>query len=300
MRKETLYEIYDSVDDVMLITNNLEKLSRLSNKTGDIFLSFCKNNLVDRRSIRNILNLCSDIEYSLLGYETDSVVNSINEVLIDDYVMNDTDYHYLMDNYSILLQNSVDYLFYVEDEEELAYYKALTILEFNRFLKNFKNYDMSKIYTHDLCEIIDTYNNVLEDLPNTKSNNPNIDYNEILVKRLQYFIDIISDKAIYELDDAKYKEVLYVASKTANIEDLKLLKNTIKLNRTLNNNDFKHIVDSDDSDFNNVTIDLIYDALGVNKLKLKRPKKTILLRNFYDEEKEREIIKKVLKPENNA
>ena len=300
MRKETLYEIYDSVDEVMLITNNLEKLSRLSNKTGDIFLSFCKNNLVDRRSIRNILNLCSDIEYSLLGYETDSVVNSINEVLIDDYVMNDTDYNYLMDNYSILLQNSVDYLFYVEDEEELAYYKALTILEFNRFLKNFKNYDMSKIYTHDLCEIIDTYNNVLEDLPNTKSNNPNIDYNEMLVKRLQYFIDIISDKDIYELDDAKYKEVLYVASKTANIEDLKLLKNTIKLNRTLDNKEFKPVIDSNDSDFNNVTIDLIYDALGANKLKLKRPKKTILLRNFYDEEKEREIIKKVLKPENNA
>ena len=300
MKKETLYEIYDCIDDVEFITNNLDKLSKISNITSNIFLSFCKNGLVNKHNIRLFLDLSNDIEYSMLGYQTEGIVNSINEVLVDDYVRNDTDYDSIIDNYAILLQNSMDYIFMVDTEEELAYYKALTIYEFNRYLKNYKNFDINKIYNHDLCEIIDAYNHVLEDLPNTKSNNTNIDFNAMLVKRIKYFIDLISDKDIYERGKEKYKKIVEIASKTDNIEDLKRLKNRIKLNRTLELKEFESKIDDDNSDFNDVTVNLVYEALGIKKIKLTKPKKTVLLRSFNDKEKEREIIKKVLKPENNA
>ena len=297
MRKITLYEIYDCIDDVELITNNLMALSKLSNKTGEIFLSFCKNGLVNKNSIKRFVDLSRDIEYSFLGVETYDVVNSINEVLMDDYVKNDIDYKYLIESYSVLLMQELDDSFVIETEEEFAYYKSFVITEFNRVLKEFKNYSMDNIYKHDLCEIIDAYEHVLEDLSNTTTTNPNIDDNSMLAKRIQYFIDIVTDKAIYELDDVRFSSILEIASMTTNIENLKLLRNKVKLNRVLDIKEFADTIDDESSDLNAVTIGLIHGSIGAQQVKMKNINKEILLRSFVDSEKEREIIKKVLKPE---
>ena len=300
MKKETLYEIYDCMDDVMLITNNLMGLSKLSNKAGEIFLSFCKNGLINRKSMRRFVDLSRDIEYSCLGMETYDVVNSINEVMVDDYVKNDVDYKYLIDNYSVLLMFEIENSFIIESEDEFSYYRAFLVTEFNRLFKNMKDYPMENLYTHDLCEIIDAYNHILEDLPNTTTNDLNMDNNSMLMKRIQYFIDIISDKAIYELDDVRFSTMLEVASTTTNIEDLKLLKNNIKLNRILDIAKFADAIDNESSDVNAVTVGLIHGSLGAREVDVKSVGKKILLRSFVDSEKEREIIKKVLKPEDNA
>ena len=300
MRKITLYEIYDCIDDVQLITNNLMGLDKLSNKAGEIFLSFCKNVIVNKKSIKLYVDLSRDIEYSCLGYETYDVVNSINEVIIDDYVKNDTDYKYLIENYSVIMMYEVENSFIIESEDEYSYYKAFLITEFNKLFKNMKNYPMESLYTHDLCEIIDSYNHILEDLPNTTTNDLNMDNNNMLIKRIQYFIDIVSDKTIYELDDIRFSTMLEIASNTTNIEDLKLLKSKIKLNRILDISAFADAIDDEESDFNAVTVGLIHGSLGAREMDVKSVGKKILLRSFVDSEKEREIIKKVLKPDNNA
>ena len=44
MKKETLYDIYDSALDVELITNKLYYLEKLNSNAGRIFLSFIKKN----------------------------------------------------------------------------------------------------------------------------------------------------------------------------------------------------------------------------------------------------------------
>ena len=150
MKKETLYDIYDSIDNAELITNNLyDFLEKLNSNAGRIFLSFVKNTRVDEETIGNFIELSQNIDLCEFDRETEEeLVNIINRTLMNDYVSSDDDFEYIVDNYSILLENDAIDAFIFDTEEEVNYYKMFVIREFNRILNTLGNQDMEKLYTH--------------------------------------------------------------------------------------------------------------------------------------------------------
>ena len=286
MKKETLYDIYDCALDVRLITDNLYDLENLTTKQGNIFLSFVKNGLVDEETFDYLIRLSQDISNCNMDKNMEEdLVYLITETLMDDYVNSDLDFCSIIENYSVFLDTERVMDFNYDDDQESNYYKLFITREFTRILNNIKNIDIDKLYSHDICEIMDSYKNMLDDLKSTTSIS-NINYNDKLKTRIKYYVDLITNKDIFELDNEKFNAVMNIASKTSNIEKLKVLKATIIFNKSSNLENFVEIVDSDSMNFNKTTIDRINKSINIKKEK--------------DIEEEREIIKKVLKPENNA
>ena len=299
MRKDTLYDIYDSALDVELITNKLYYLEKLNSNAGRIFLSFVKNGLIDEETIDSFMELAQDIDLCDMdkGNEED-LVNMINNTLMNDYVNSDDDFQCIVDNYSVLLDNQTIDSFFLDTEDEVNYYKLFIVRQFNRILSALGNENLEKLYIHDMCNIMNSYKEMLDDLKNTTSIS-NKDYNEKLKTRIKYFVDILSDQDIFELDDEKYSAIISVASKITNIEKLKLLKGIIKFNKNLDYSEFINVIDIDEAELSVTTINRILKEAKIEKIKGKNDM-TIYLRRVDDPEKERNIIKKVLKPENNA
>ena len=293
MKKITLYEIYDCALDVELITNKLCDLEGLNNEAGDIFLSFVKNGLVNEDTIDNFIILAEDIESCEFEEDTDIIVNMINETLMNDYINNDTDYKRIIENYSVLLENVMIDDFMINTENDINYYKIFIIEQFNRIFINLKNDNIDKLYIHNISDMIDSYNEVITDLSNTYSNNY-INHNEMLEKRIKYFVDIMSNKDIFELDDMKYSAVVNAASRTSNIEQLKVLKGIIRFNKDLELEELINKIDENTSELNAITIGKILMELKITVLE--NEDERTYLRNNVDSEKEREIIKKILKP----
>ena len=178
----------------------------------------------------------------------------------------------------------------------MYYYKSIVLSEFIRFLQNMKKIDINKVYDHDMEEIIDAYRMMLGNLYSTTTNNNEISLNQKYIDKIRYFVDIISDKDIYEMDDDKFISMLNVIKTTENIEELKYLKNIIKINRKKDTLDFKNEIDNSASDVNELTISRIINQIGLKRKYDSEKNETLITRTINNPKKELDIAKKVLKP----
>ena len=130
----------------------------------------------------------------------------------------------------------------VWNKEEEKYYISEIIIELSKGLSKNKDYDINKIYDHELRAIFEKFFDLLEDLNNT--NVPkNEDYNKTLMDRIKAFLDIIFSKEIYELDDYKYDVVLDIASTIEDINELKKFKKKIVFYNRLDDKNFEVTLD---------------------------------------------------------
>ena len=319
MKKSTLYEIYNVLNkDTTTVTDSLYKLMLLNSTSEDIFLEFCKSNSVNSDTFDYFINISECLD----DIGDDDIRRELTDLIIDisndDYIINNDDYDYILENIIFLLDFEYVEAFEIYENYELDYYKSIILKEFIRFMQTMKNIDINSIYNHDTGEIIDAYRMVLGGLPCTTTNDNDKSLNQMYIDRIRYFIDIISDKDIYEIDDDKFTCMLNVVKSTENIEELRYLKNIIKINRTRDINEFRDIVDDKSNDVNETTIERITSKVGLKKEILKKEKsmldKTLeflhikkkekedeeiqlnVTRKVNDPKKELDIVKKVLKP----
>ena len=297
MKKDTLYEIYSLLkDDTTKITDSLYKLMLLNNSSEEAFLKFCKNNIIDEENFDYFINISECLNEIESSEIRNDLTNLIIDVASDDYIVNNDDYEYILESIIILLDFEYIKEFEMYEDYEIDYYKSSILSEYIRFLKNIRYVDMDKVYEHDMAEIIDSYRMMLGDLSNTTSTNNDISLNQMYLDRIKYFIDIISDKDIYEMDDDKFLSMLNVIKSTENIEELKYLKNIIKINRKKKAIDFINEIDNTATDVNELTIARITDEIGLKRKYDPEKEETIIKRSVNNPNKELNIVKKVLKP----
>ena len=300
MKKETLLNIYKLLD-TDLTTNSLYKLMSLCDESEEFFLEFCKNDLVTKQNF----DIFIDISKCLSELDMDDkeiLLYRIIEVCKDDYIMCNCDYSYILETFPHIFEFEVMDAFYITTQEELTYYIVFLTEEFIRFLKSQKNIDMNKVYDNDMCFIIDNFKTLLEDLIYTTSNEVNPKINDIRKQRVKLFIDIISNKDIYEMDKEKFECAVEVVREIKNVDELKKIKNQIKINGNAPADTYIDIIDNFSSDVNEITINRLQKNLQneeivpinlLEKMLFKQKKKKI---NTRKKEEDIDIVRKILKP----
>lgn len=297
MKKETLYELYSILKGhTTKVTDSLYKLMLLNGPSEEAFLKFCKNNIIDEENFDYFINISECLGEIELGEIRNDLTNLIIDITTDDYIVNNDDYDYILESIIFLLDFEYIKEFEMYEDYEMDYYAFSVLSELMRFLKNMKYVDMDKVYNHDLTEIIDSYRMLLGDLGNTTTNDNAKSLNQMYLDRIKYFIDIISDKDIYEMDDDKFISMLNVIKSTQNIEELRSLKNIIKINRIRDTKTFIEQIDDISTDVNELTIARITKNVGLKREYDSINEETIIKRTVKDSNKELDIVKKVLKP----
>ena len=268
----------------------------LNSYSEEIFLKFCKNKSINKDTFDYFINISECLDEIEDKVIKDDLTNLIIDISNDDYIVNNSDYDYILESIIFLFDFEYINSFDMYENYEIDYYKSTIISEFIRFLQSMKKIDLDKLYEHDMAEIIDSYRMMLGDLSNTTSNNNDISLNQMYLDRIKYFIDIISDKDIYEMDDDKFLSMLNVIKSTENIEELKYLKNIIKINRKKKAIDFINEIDNTATDVNELTIARITDEIGLKRKYDPEKEETIIKRSVNNPNKELNIVKKVLKP----
>jgi len=300
MKKDTLYEIYSILNnDTQHITDSLYKLMILGNDSEKIFLDFCKKGIVNEYTFDILLNISECLGEFENKYEQNDLKELIINMCSRDYILDNNDFDYILENLIFLLDFEYIKEFEMYENVEADYYRSQIIKEFIRIFDNMKNVDCNKIYSHSTEEIIDSYRMVVGDLKDTTTTDMSMTMNDMFLNRIHYYVDIISDKNIYELDDDKYVSVLNVVKSIQSLEELKSIKNKIKINRMHNTIDFIKIIDDYSSDLNELTIARITDEIGLKRKYDSKKQETIINRTVNNPSKELNIVKKVLKQDKN-
>ena len=246
MKKSTVMRLYNELDNKELIKKNLPRMVDVKGDAEDIFYNLC----IKYKDILNSDILDYFISLSVFTSSIDDnierkrLLNSINDILDNDYLISNIDFNILLENIVYITDADFSCIFDVYDLEEEKYYTSEIIIELSNGLTNFKKYDIDKIYNHNLGDIFTKFFKLLEDLNNTNIPN-NEDYNKILLDRIKNFLDIIFTKEIYELDDYKYNVVLDIASTINDVNELKKFKKKIIFYSRLNKEEFA--INLDDS-----------------------------------------------------
>lgn len=169
------------------------------------------------------------------------------------------DFNIILENIEYIMGTMFSKVFDVYDEEEEKYYISEIIIELSKGLSKSKDYDINKIYNHDLNVIFSRFFSVLEDLNNTKIPNGEY-YNQTLIDRVKAFLDIIFSKEIYELDDYKYGVVLDMASTIEDINELSKLKKKIVFYSRLTDEDFEVNLDNSVDTLTGISIKLLKEG----------------------------------------
>ena len=169
------------------------------------------------------------------------------------------DFNIVLENIEYIMGTMFSKVFDVYDEDEEKYYTSEIIVELSNGLSKSKNYDINKIYDHDLDVIFSRFFSMLEDLNNT--NIPDSEYyNKTLMNRVKAFLDIIFSKEICELDDYKYDVVLDIASTIEDVNELKKFKKKIVFYNRLDDKNFEVTLDDSVDTLKDTSIKLLKEG----------------------------------------
>ena len=267
MRKSTIVKLYNELDNKETLKKALPRMINVKGNAENIFYDLCikYNDILDSDILYHFISISifsSSLDDNL---ERKKLLNSIYDIFDNDYLVSNMDFNVILENIQYIMGTMFSPVFDVYDEDEEKYYISEIIVELSKGLSKSKDYDINKIYDHNLDVIFSRFFSVLEDLNNT--NIPNDEYyNQTLMNRLKAFLDIIFSKEIYELDDYKYDVVLDMASTIEDINELSKLKKKIVFYNRLTDVDFE------------VTLDASVDILTGTSIKLLKEVKSKILK----------------------
>lgn len=244
MKKSTIVKLYNELDNKEIIIKKLSRMINIKGSAEDIFYDLCiKYNDILNSDILDYFISISIFSSSLDdNFEKEKLLNSIYNIFDNDYLVSNIDFNVILENIQYIIGTAFSKVFDLYDEEEEKYYISEIIIELSKGLSKNKDYDINKIYDHELRAIFEKFFDLLEDLNNT--NVPkNEDYNKTLMDRIKAFLDIIFSKEIYELDDYKYDVVLDIASTIEDINELKKFKKKIVFYNRLDDKNFEVTLD---------------------------------------------------------
>lgn len=267
MKKSTVVKLYNELDNKEILKKGLPRMINVKGDAEDIFYDLCikYNDILNSDILDHFISISTFSSSLDDNLERKKLLNSIYNILDNDYLVSNMDFNIILENIEYIMGTMFSPVFDVYDEDEEKYYTSEIIVELSEGLSKSKDYDINKIYDHDLDVIFSRFFSVLEDLNNT--NIPDSEYyNKTLMNRVKVFLDIIFSKEIYELDDYKYDVVLDIASTIEDVNELKKFKKKIVFYNRLDDKNFE------------VTLDDSVDALTDTSIKLLKEGKSKTLK----------------------
>lgn len=267
MKKSTIVKLYNELDNKEIIEKDLPKMISVKGDAEDIFYDLCikYNDILDSDILDHFISISTFVSSLDDSLERKRLLDSIYNIFDNDYLVSNMDFNIILENIEYIMATIFSKVFDVYNKEGEKNYASEIIIELSNGLSRYKDYDINKIYDHDLDVIFSRFFSVLEDLNNTKIPNGEY-YNKTLMNRVKVFLDIIFSKEIYELDDYKYNVVLGMASTIDDINELSKFKKKILFYSRLNNEDFE------------VTLDDSVDTLTDTSIKLLKEGKSKVLK----------------------
>lgn len=267
MKKSTVVKLYNELDNKEILKKGLPRIINIKGNAEYIFYDLCikYNDILNSDILDHFISISIFLSSLDDNLERKRLLNSIYDIFDNDYLVSNMDFNIILENIEYIMATIFSKVFDVYNKEDEKNYASEIIIELSNGLSRYKDYDINKIYDHDLDVIFSRFFSVLEDLNNTKIPNGEY-YNKTLMNRVKVFLDIIFSKEIYELDDYKYNVVLGMASTIDDINELSKFKKKILFYSRLNNEDFE------------VTLDDSVDTLTDTSIKLLKEGKSKVLK----------------------
>ena len=267
MKKSTVVKLYNELDNKEILKKGLPRIINVKSNAEDIFYDLCikYNDILNSDVLDFFISISTFISSLDDNLERKKLLNSIYDIFDNDYLVSNMDFNIILENIEYIMGTMFSKVFDVYDEDEEKYYISEIIIELSKGLSKSKDYDINKIYDHELKAILEKFFDLLEDLNNTNVSK-NEGYNKTLMDRVKAFLDIIFSKEIYELDDYKYDVVLDMASTIEDINELSKLKKKIVFYSRLTDEDFE------------VNLDNSVDTLTCTSIKLLKEGKSKILK----------------------
>lgn len=261
MKKSTVVKLYNELDNKEILKKSLTRMINVKGDAEDIFCDLCikYNDILNSDILDHFISISTFSSSLDDNLERKKLLNGIYNILDNDYLVSNMDFNIILENIEYIMGTMFSPVFDVYDEDEEKYYTSEIIVELSNGLSKSKNYDINKIYDHDLDVIFSRFFSVLEDLNNT--NIPDSEYyNETLMNRVKAFLDIIFSKEIYELDDYKYDVVLDIASTIEDVNELKKFKKKIVFYNRLDDKNFEVTLDDSVDTLTDTSIKLLKEG----------------------------------------
>ncbi len=261
MKKSTVVKLYNELDNKEILKKSLTRMINVKGDAEDIFCDLCikYNDILNSDILDHFISISTFSSSLDDNLERKKLLNGIYNILDNDYLVSNMDFNIILENIEYIMGTMFSKVFDVYDEDEEKYYTSEIIVELSNGLSKSKNYDINKIYDHDLDVIFSRFFSVLEDLNNT--NIPDSEYyNKTLMNRVKAFLDIIFSKEIYELDDYKYDVVLDIASTIEDVNELKKFKKKIVFYNRLDDKNFEVTLDDSVDTLTDTSIKLLKEG----------------------------------------
>lgn len=261
MKKSTVVKLYNELDNKEILKKGLPRMINVKGDAEDIFCDLCikYNDILNSDILDHFISISTFSSSLDDNLERKKLLNGIYNILDNDYLVSNMDFNIVLENIEYIMGTMFSPVFDVYDEDEEKYYTSEIIVELSNGLSKSKNYDINKIYDHDLDVIFSRFFSVLEDLNNT--NIPDSEYyNKTLMNRVKAFLDIIFSKEIYELDDYKYDVVLDIASTIEDVNELKKFKKKILFYNRLDDKNFEVTLDDSVDTLTDTSIKLLKEG----------------------------------------
>ena len=261
MKKSTVVKLYNELDNKEILKKGLPRMINVKGDAEDIFCDLCikYNDILNSDILDHFISISTFSSSLDDNLERKKLLNGIYNILDNDYLVSNMDFNIILENIEYIMGTMFSPVFDVYDEDEEKYYTSEIIVELSNGLSKSKNYDINKIYDHDLDVIFSRFFSMLEDLNNT--NIPDSEYyNETLMIRVKAFLDIIFSKEIYELDDYKYDVVLDIASTIEDVNELKKFKKKIVFYNRLDDKNFEVTLDDSVDTLTDTSIKLLKEG----------------------------------------
>lgn len=261
MKKSTIVKLYNELDNKEILKKGLPRIINIKGNAEYIFYDLCikYNDILNSDILDHFISISTFSSSLDDNLERKKLLNGIYNILDNDYLVSNMDFNIILENIEYIMGTMFSKVFDVYDEEEEKYYISEIIIELSKGLSKSKNYDINKIYDHDLDVIFSRFFSVLEDLNNT--NIPDSEYyNKTLMNRVKAFLDIIFSKEIYELDDYKYDVVLDIASTIEDVNELKKFKKKIVFYNRLDDKNFEVTLDDSVDTLTDTSIKLLKEG----------------------------------------
>jgi len=261
VKKSTVVKLYNELDNKEILKKSLTRMINVKGDAEDIFCDLCikYNDILNSDILDHFISISTFSSSLDDNLERKKLLNGIYNILDNDYLVSNMDFNIVLENIEYIMGTMFSPVFDVYDEDEEKYYTSEIIVELSNGLSKSKNYDINKIYDHDLDVIFSRFFSVLEDLNNT--NIPDSEYyNKTLMNRVKAFLDIIFSKEIYELDDYKYDVVLDIASTIEDVNELKKFKKKIVFYNRLDDKNFEVTLDDSVDTLTDTSIKLLKEG----------------------------------------
>lgn len=261
MKKSTVVKLYNELDNKEILKKGLPRMINVKGDAEDIFYDLCikYNDILNSDILDHFISISTFSSSLDDNLERKKLLNGIYNILDNDYLVSNMDFNIILENIEYIMGTMFSKVFDVYDEDEEKYYTSEIIVELSNGLSKSKNYDINKIYDHDLDVIFSRFFSVLEDLNNTNILDSEY-YNKTLMNRVKAFLDIIFSKEIYELDDYKYDVVLDIASTIEDVNELKKFKKKIVFYNRLDDKNFEVTLDDSVDTLTDTSIKLLKEG----------------------------------------